>query len=481
MPRLGHKKSRNGCRQCKARHVKCNESKPCSSCKRHGVPCSLVTWDGEGDGPEMGTLGATLGSSSAAGGAERRSASTSRSRSRSRRGSSSSSRVIEEYQNPTPPSTETYKEEESVTSPASSTDTYPFLTKFVHDKDATEQANWARDLELIHHWTTEACLSMCPRDDLRNLWTRIAPKAAMNHTYLMHQILTFSSLHIAHHDVSERDVYHALAIHHQDLAIRAIRPKLANITPENAPFLFATSTLVSMCVFGERALGAMRPQGADKEPLEDLLDAFALLQGMGGLFNMSFGQVIQSPFAPIVSPGNTIVPPQPIFATILERIPEAVSFIGAQSDIPEDIQRECLVQLLALRDVIQHNSQPTQDSREMRTLFFWPLHLKPIFSVWVRERRQPVLVLLAYYAVVLRAGESLKIEGGTPAYWFYTGWAERLINDVARYVDDTWRPVTQWQWDLIMGVVHQQQPQGQKRGYEQSFGGGDEDVKMVLS
>ena len=41
-PRVGHKKSRNGCYQCKRRHVKCNEKAPCSNCVRHGVACSLA-------------------------------------------------------------------------------------------------------------------------------------------------------------------------------------------------------------------------------------------------------------------------------------------------------------------------------------------------------------------------------------------------------------------------------------------------------
>jgi hypothetical protein len=62
---VGHKKSRNGCAQCKRRHVKvsdesvllceehvalgadknaakCNEVSPCSNCNRHGVACSLA-------------------------------------------------------------------------------------------------------------------------------------------------------------------------------------------------------------------------------------------------------------------------------------------------------------------------------------------------------------------------------------------------------------------------------------------------------
>ena len=68
-PRVGHKKSRKGCAQCKRRHVKvchismvtrpnfmlegagradshslsqCNEESPCANCVRHSVPCSLA-------------------------------------------------------------------------------------------------------------------------------------------------------------------------------------------------------------------------------------------------------------------------------------------------------------------------------------------------------------------------------------------------------------------------------------------------------
>ncbi|SMR54175.1 unnamed protein product [Zymoseptoria tritici ST99CH_1E4] len=43
MPRLNHKKTRDGCRRCKARKVKCDEGKPrCSACARHNVPCEYL-------------------------------------------------------------------------------------------------------------------------------------------------------------------------------------------------------------------------------------------------------------------------------------------------------------------------------------------------------------------------------------------------------------------------------------------------------
>ncbi|KAL2259973.1 hypothetical protein VTK26DRAFT_6168 [Humicola hyalothermophila] len=41
-PRRSHKKSRTGCRRCKARKIKCDEVHPrCGNCVKHGVPCDF--------------------------------------------------------------------------------------------------------------------------------------------------------------------------------------------------------------------------------------------------------------------------------------------------------------------------------------------------------------------------------------------------------------------------------------------------------
>ncbi|KAF2672315.1 hypothetical protein BT63DRAFT_452819 [Microthyrium microscopicum] len=48
-PRLHHTKSRNGCRMCKKRRVKCDEIHPtCTNCKRHGVSCEYPSKDSPG-------------------------------------------------------------------------------------------------------------------------------------------------------------------------------------------------------------------------------------------------------------------------------------------------------------------------------------------------------------------------------------------------------------------------------------------------
>ncbi|EKV09145.1 hypothetical protein PDIG_57010 [Penicillium digitatum PHI26] len=41
-PRRSHRKSRNGCPQCKARRIKCDEQCPCTNCTKHAIHCSYV-------------------------------------------------------------------------------------------------------------------------------------------------------------------------------------------------------------------------------------------------------------------------------------------------------------------------------------------------------------------------------------------------------------------------------------------------------
>lgn len=57
-----------------------------------------------------------------------------------------------------------------------------------------------------------------------------------------------------------------------------------------------------------------------------------------------------------------------------------------------------------------------------------------------------MLLCLAFYAVILRAAE--------PKYWFYNGWAERLMRAIGEAVEPSWQPALQWQWDFIIGQGH---------------------------
>ncbi|KAF2873705.1 hypothetical protein BDV95DRAFT_488986 [Massariosphaeria phaeospora] len=438
MPRLGHKKSRNGCQQCKTRHVKCDENKPCSSCARHGVQCSLVPWDPNALPPQPVKSAAS-------------------SSTRVTRAPAQTSTVaalpIEYVLNPSPAPTAGTSD---TGSPHSQTDPFPYLTKFVNKCDTVQPNYWVRDLELMHHWTTEAFNTVTERDDIRDMWRLAAPKQAINNTFLMHEILAFSALHLAYQQHDQRRAFYALGIHHQDLAIRAMRKVLQNVSNDNVGALFATSTLVTLSVFGSTSLHALylNPSSTrpSQDPIEDILDIFALVHGVGGVLSSAQHSIKDGPFAPMTKLLPYETPHQPVFDKVIDHLPDLIAFFEAQP-MNEDMREGYLDVLSAFREKAAFSRQPCIDGREIRFLFSWPLHIRPIFFTWLRQRNPGALVILMHYAVVLHAAE--------PMYWFMNGWACRIM-ETAEAVDPSWQPALQWPSELIK-IQAQQQRQAQQR------------------
>jgi hypothetical protein len=177
MARLGHKKSRLGCRQCKARHVKvchdktawpliraepqetrekllnpkqCDELKPCSNCARHGVQCSLVTWDATSAPPNPP---ATHSSSAPK---------------RDRPAQNTPEQPVsapfdigvgadKQSQESATPNTDHNVSIDSPkntlsegSSPSSQSDHFPFLSRFIHKSEPSQTNLWIRDIELMY-------------------------------------------------------------------------------------------------------------------------------------------------------------------------------------------------------------------------------------------------------------------------------------------------------------------------------------------
>jgi hypothetical protein len=85
---------------------------------------------------------------------------------------------------------------------------------------------------------------------------------------------------------------------------------------------------------------------------------------------------------------------------------------------------------------------PRIDNRELRFLFFWPLHLGSAFINALRQRHSGALAILMYYATILVVAEA--------RYWFLqTGWGERLIRECLDELDEDWIPAVPWPGKLI--------------------------------
>ncbi|KAK0185318.1 hypothetical protein F5146DRAFT_1072383 [Armillaria mellea] len=136
-----HQKTRTGCKTCKQRKVKCDESLPfCNNCTRRGVEC---IWDKASPRP----------------------------------GSAA-------------------REQNMVVAQSSSTESS--LSIWTLGEESTDVLT----LELMHHYSTSASYSLFPDPDASALWRTLVPQMAFDprNQYLLQVILAFSALHIHHED-----------------------------------------------------------------------------------------------------------------------------------------------------------------------------------------------------------------------------------------------------------------------------------------
>jgi hypothetical protein len=271
---------------------------------------------------------------------------------------------------------------------------------------------------------------------MRYTWRVEAPKHAVTHTFLMHEILAFAAFHKASQNADQRQEYYTLGIHHQDLAIKGMRPKLQNIVLDEAAAIVATSTLLTLGVFASTGFEATFAETAPSSAIEGILNIFTLMQGMGNMLALAQAHVLESFLAPMFRDPLESTPSQPLLDELMQRIPELITFIETTSDLSEQERTACLSTIAHFEPVLKLASPPRVDNRELRFLFFWPLHLNGNFLASVRQRSSGALVILMYYATMLFAAE--------PRYWFMDGWGYRLMKACYDGVDKSWLPVLQW-------------------------------------
>ncbi|UPX14936.1 uncharacterized protein EKO05_0005406 [Ascochyta rabiei] len=322
-------------------------------------------------------------------------------------------------------------------SPNSQSDQFPFLRPFIHKPTSNQIDFWVRDVELMHHWTIDTYGELSQREDMRYTWRVDAPKHSVTHTFLMHEILALAAFHKASQIPDLRKEYYTLAIHHQDLAIKGMRPKLQDIVPGEVPAIVATSTLLTLGVFASTGFEASCADiPSPPSAIDGILDIFSLMQGMGNVLALAHVHVLDSFLGPMFRDPLESTPSQPLLQELIQRISNLVSFIETKPELSEQERSGYLGVIAHFEPVLKLASPPRVDNRELRFLFFWPLHLDGNFLAAVRQRHSGALVILMYYATMLFAAE--------PRYWFMDGWGYRLMKACHDVVDKSWLPATKW-------------------------------------
>ncbi|KAE8152067.1 Zn(II)2Cys6 transcription factor [Aspergillus avenaceus] len=392
--RRPHRKSRHGCKSCKRRRVKCDESRPvCSHCQQRQEVCDYTA--------EVPYIWATEGKSSGQ-----------RGRSRDKSPSQSDSGV-------------------SPTTGAS----FDILDRFGAGTVFTATPSLdMNQLRLIVQWQKETHRLFARNEETRHVWQVLIVDEALNVPFLMHGVLAVAALHLALCGVEpQRASWLALATSHKGQALNPFLERLNDVRPENAKAMLGFAGLVVAFAFGSALTGVA---DADQPSLDTLNNIFVLCRGVQQITNSAFSHLRQSSFAPLFA----AVPPPTILPDAVKNSLDHLDMLNATCGLEGDHDVPTYEQVIrALRDLSAYTyAQPTS----MTMAAGWAIRTTPSYLEYIQRKEPLALVVHAHYCAFLHLARG---------NWFLQSWGSCVLRDIYQLLSSEWRTHIQWPVHEVFG------------------------------
>ncbi|KXT03680.1 hypothetical protein AC578_5170 [Pseudocercospora eumusae] len=409
-PKVGHKKSRNGCQTCKLRRVKCDEKQPeCSICLRLGLDCAYVT-------PEP-----------------------TRARTRTRNTATKSS------QPPLlSPAYSTSQGSHSQGSPphANTDPSQPISARTTQDS-ATEESEQRRymELRLLHHWMLHVSrpFGMTSPPSWKELWYGEVPQVALNNKNVLYALFTMTATHLlgsCPHDAAlyrARENYWVWALREQRAAI----VDLDNSSTDAVAFAALLISMNSLAMLQERPL---EPYSPPTDWLEVGRGAFTVLPPPEAVSEGTGLKVLMDTTANIWQANVTFdAEMQREFGAILNRdIPSTDTWDQETCEAYEN----ALSYIGSFRRAVLAG-EPADIN--LRWICMFPFMVPRQFVDFVSEGRPRALVTLAYFFAVVGHTDALKYLGNTGEETT----ARREIHAIRNMLPPEWQSLMAWPMNEI--------------------------------
>ncbi|KAI0506334.1 hypothetical protein F5B22DRAFT_456441 [Xylaria bambusicola] len=381
MTRRAHYKSRKGCRQCKQRHVKCDEQRPgCFQCSMTARSCSFVTVSStNGDVPEhISPLASSID----------------------------------------PPPKLSPVAPSYASSPASSQN--PGV------QEVPQQIFNLNHLALLHHVEHNLLQEdfVVGKENSHQL-SRLIVTSALTAPYLMDAVLAFAALHLsvlALHPAKQHHYRHqAVQLQTRALALyNATRPE---ITEDNCTSLLLYSSFIGMHMLHDTA--------TSRADLPELLDKFiqfaGLYRGVGIVTSHTWHILRRKSelrvILDLVEAADMVEPPP---ENICDHLSGLLT-MGVDRLRPASSQA-CHDAVQALRWIFDQRAVvPAPIGRDL--VLAWPVRISTEYLQLLRERLPEALVIMAYWAVLLHQERD---------FWVFGEGGRFLIEAISKYLGDYW-------------------------------------------
>ncbi|KAI0897121.1 hypothetical protein F4806DRAFT_423325 [Annulohypoxylon nitens] len=398
--RRAHYKSRKGCKECKQRHVKCDEQRPiCLQCSTLGRPCSYtyLTPDPQNsDGASPTSVPA---------------------------GSPPQSYFTQSQ-------TQT-----SFPSPSSPHELAP--------EQPPPQIFGLEHLALLHHVEVDLMkpphTALVVNDEDAGPLRHMIIGAALSSPFLMDELLAFSALHLStlDPDVVKQDHYRHQAVYLQTRALAIFNATRHEITEQNCTPIFLFTCFIGLHLLYDTM--------TDERNLPELLEKFIKFLGLYRGVTITSGQgwhvirnsALNSILDVIEAVDKLNVPSEGTCDALLNLLMMAEERLGSSS------YKTCYDAVQILQWVFnQHAVLPEPINRHI--VLAWPVRLSVDYLELLRSRQPEALVIMAYWAVLLHRGRD---------FWIFGQRGRFLIEAISCFLGPSWAEWLAWPRQSTMFVA----------------------------
>ncbi|KAJ5082707.1 hypothetical protein N7532_011750 [Penicillium argentinense] len=445
-PRRSHRKSRNGCPECKSRRLKCDERFPCTNCVKHAIQCSYV-------GPVRGTGTPT----------------------------SSASPIPQsqpQYQS------HVYRPSQEMTTGSISTPrgNFPWgITTTDIGLDSEDRwdllealpgkpghvvqnaEDWSLDLELMHHFCSVTSNTMSWREDARHVWRVVIPMEGYVNKYVMHGLLAIAALHKAYLYSAQKTKYSKAAAHHLAVGLKEFRELVAApIDSSNWQPVFCFASMISVHL-------SMVPVrlGVDcwPDPIYNMVELFASVKGFQEILRPFLRSLQKTQLAPLVNSiileDDKLIPSPALVSQSLlppgtwdqiSRLHQLVDEYPFPQPHPpadsptteEDLDpRKNYKVAMTFFEISTRQIELAGPHLETGMVFMWAYPLSKHFHDDLKTYQPVALVILAHYCVLMQLVDK---------FWYIDGIGRQVLADIEKHLHPGFREWLVWPRRWVSGA-----------------------------
>lgn len=272
--------------------------------------------------------------------------------------------------------------------------------------------------------------------DARDFMFKMA-QLATTKAYLMHEVLAVAGLRRFSQDKARRELM-TRALYHQSEALRLVQFQLESVSEDDCLALLFFTSHAALCGLAEPAFCDIHDESFD--PIGKCIHSFQLSRGITTLI-MPHWEVLRQTWAwrgieSQIEAGSDLTPHA-------QSIPGYSHLRCLAFGLERESDRQaCLKALEFTLGAISLIQQREEVSMSRRLVSSWPMETGTTFHELLSNRRPVSLVVIAYYAVLLKIGAGLWWVGRLP---------EALIEQVTVSLGEEWADFISWPRSVIEG------------------------------